>query len=394
MIAITRARIGGQQAAEAGQQCAKQRNGTRNPSLCGQDIHGQSLLPLVTRCTTIRAGTRARRCPAPGSSNKNPGVSSVRPIMRKTTLPVFGVREGPDEPYPRSLKQSSTLPITRILSGSSSELPPWRAHVEADSGGLARFSDVNLSKALVFAREPGATSGSRLPAMPALASVGNRTLVRHALDWLDGSAIREVAIVTPADAAGDDPARARTRRRLGLRDALARADAAASASPSRSPRWRDFLDDEPFVLHLADSLSKQDLGSLVGSDATADDEALLVVQEAAVTRRRGDRPGRAPQRRQTAGHVCCGASAGVAVIGPGDGPGGRGARRLPPRGPRGARHARARARWARQHPYRQTLVALSHRRRSAARGQPLRARGHQLRLRAAPRSRTRTSRGR
>jgi glucose-1-phosphate thymidylyltransferase len=151
--------------------------------------------------------------------------------------------------------------------------------------------------------------------MPALASVGNRTLVRHALDWLDGSGIREVAIVTPEGAAAD------------VRGAIGR-----SEDWGFETRWLeqlpgerfaeslaalgDFLDDEPFVLHLADSLSKHDLGSLLGSDATADDEALLVVQEPS-----GGMPSEvidldAWRGDGSPGHVRCGASAGVAVIGP------------------------------------------------------------------------------
>ncbi len=55
----------------------------------------------------------------------------------------------------------------------------------------------------------------------------------------------------------------------------------ANASPSRCRRSRTSSADEPFVLHLADSFSKHDLGSLLGGDDPADDEALLVVQETA-----------------------------------------------------------------------------------------------------------------
>jgi glucose-1-phosphate thymidylyltransferase len=151
--------------------------------------------------------------------------------------------------------------------------------------------------------------------MPALASVGNRTLVRHALDWLDGSGISEVAIVTPADAATD------VRHAVGPANDWGFETRWLEQLPGERfaeslAALGDFLEDEPFVLHLADSLSKHDLGSLLGSDATADDEALLVVQEPAdsmpaqvidLGARRGD---------AGAGHLRCGASAGVAVIGP------------------------------------------------------------------------------
>jgi glucose-1-phosphate thymidylyltransferase len=151
--------------------------------------------------------------------------------------------------------------------------------------------------------------------MPALASVGNRTLVRHALDWLDGSGIRDVAIVTPEGSADD------------VRDAI-----------GRDGDWRfkthwleqlpgerfaeslsalgDFLGDEPFVLHLADSLSKHDLASLVGASAPADDEALLLVQESTGESSPAVIDLEARRGGGVSTPVRCGVSAGVAVIGP------------------------------------------------------------------------------
>ncbi|HEY6781243.1 MAG TPA: sugar phosphate nucleotidyltransferase [Thermoleophilaceae bacterium] len=151
--------------------------------------------------------------------------------------------------------------------------------------------------------------------MPALASVGNRTLVRHALDWLDGSGIREVAIITPADTATD------VRHALGRDDGWGFETRWLEQLPGERfaeslAALGDFLADEPFVLHLADSLSKHDLSSLLGAASTADDEALLVVQESAA--------GSAPEVIDLGAHrgamgpdyVRCGASAGVAVIGP------------------------------------------------------------------------------
>jgi hypothetical protein len=168
---------------------------------------------------------------------------------------------------------------------------------------------VTPSKAVVLAREPGVSAESRPHSMPALASVGNRALVRHALDWLDRSAVEDVAIVTPADAAQDvrqaldrDAGWGFETRWLEQRRGERFADSLAALA--------DFLGDEPFVLHLADSLSKHELGSLLGSEPPADDEALLVVPETPD----------APEvidlgaRRGQAG--ACHGSSGVAVIGP------------------------------------------------------------------------------
>lgn len=176
---------------------------------------------------------------------------------------------------------------------------------------------MNLSKALVFAREPGAAPDARATSrttMPALASVANRTLVRHALDWLEACGIREVAIVVPAGAA----AAVRT--------------ATADGEWGFEPRWleqmpgerfaeslavlADFIDDQPFVLHLADSIAKQDLASVVGSAATADDEALLLVQEPLQDVHTGVIDLHAHRPAAAGGCSPTAASAGVAVIGP------------------------------------------------------------------------------
>jgi glucose-1-phosphate thymidylyltransferase len=152
--------------------------------------------------------------------------------------------------------------------------------------------------------------------MPALASVANRTLLRHALDWLDGCGIREVAIVVPAGAA---PA---------LRSAVEGDDGRGFEA-----RWleqvpgerfaeslsvlADFIADEPFVLHLADSVAKQDLASLMGSATTADDEALLLVQEPTLEAEAAGVIDLQAHRPDANGfHPGTAASAGVAVLGP------------------------------------------------------------------------------
>ena len=146
---------------------------------------------------------------------------------------------------------------------------------------------MNVSKAVIFAREPGA-SATHVPVsagrfrrrlvVPALASLANRPLIRHALDWLDDCGVRDVAIVVPEGMASE-----------------VRSAAGEHASWRFHAHWlqqlpgerfleslcalHDFLEGEPFMLHLADTLAKHDLQSLVGQGAPADDEALLLVPE-------------------------------------------------------------------------------------------------------------------
>ena len=107
--------------------------------------------------------------------------------------------------------------------------------------------------------------------------VANRALLGHALDWLAQAGLREAAVIVPQELAG--PAR----------------DAGAGGRGSLSVSWVEqlpdeplahvlgdltgFLDDEPFVLHLADSLAKQSLRSLTAGGDGRDTEALLVIDE-------------------------------------------------------------------------------------------------------------------
>jgi glucose-1-phosphate thymidylyltransferase len=172
-----------------------------------------------------------------------------------------------------------------------------------------RCSDVTLSKAVVFARNP-----SGAPPIPALAEVANRPLICHALDWLDGCGLREVAIV-----AGD-----------GLSPEL-RAAVGDPRAWRFETRWLDqmpgerfveslsalgdFLAGEPFVLHLADTLSKQDLAGMLDGTPVARDEALLLVPELVL----GDGGSVIPLHARRDGGTTTAAGgelpAGVAVIG-------------------------------------------------------------------------------
>jgi glucose-1-phosphate thymidylyltransferase len=123
-----------------------------------------------------------------------------------------------------------------------------------------------LSKAVVVAD----AHASFLP-------LANRALLGHALDWLARADICEAAVIVPQE----------------------RADQAREAAPGHrralSVSWVEqlpdeplahvlgdltgFLDGEPFVLHLADSLAKQSLRSLTAGGVECDTEALLVVHE-------------------------------------------------------------------------------------------------------------------
>jgi glucose-1-phosphate thymidylyltransferase len=124
---------------------------------------------------------------------------------------------------------------------------------------------VTVTKAVVLAHAPSTIA------------LANRALLGHALDWLAQAGVREAAVIVPQELAG----RAR--------------DAAAGTTATLRVSWVEqlpdeslghalgdltgFLEGEPFVLHLADSLAKQSLRSLTAGGATCDTEALLVIDE-------------------------------------------------------------------------------------------------------------------
>jgi choline kinase len=112
-----------------------------------------------------------------------------------------------------------------------------------------------------------------LPPAPLL-SVANRPLVAHALSWLQQSGVREAAVIVPCDLAE------------AVRCAVAGAAPTLDISwleqvPDETLPWSlgrvsDFLDGEQFVLHMADSVAKQSLGSLMSEADDHDVEALLM----------------------------------------------------------------------------------------------------------------------
>jgi len=113
-----------------------------------------------------------------------------------------------------------------------------------------------------------------LPPAPLL-PVANRALLGHALDWLAQAGVREAAVVVPQELA--DRVRA----------------AAAGTSAGLEVSWVEqlpgeslahalgdlvgFVDGEPFVLHLADSLARQGLRWLTAGTPDREADALLVV---------------------------------------------------------------------------------------------------------------------
>jgi glucose-1-phosphate thymidylyltransferase len=107
--------------------------------------------------------------------------------------------------------------------------------------------------------------------------VANRALLGHALDWLAQGGVREAAVIVPQEMA--DQAR----------------QAAVDLRPTLSVSWVEqlpgeplaqalgdltgFLDGDPFVLHLADSLAKQSLRALTADWTGRESETVLVIDE-------------------------------------------------------------------------------------------------------------------
>jgi glucose-1-phosphate thymidylyltransferase len=182
---------------------------------------------------------------------------------------------------------------------------------------------VKPSKAVLLAREPAATSGG--PALrvgngeapaPALLPVANRTLLRHALDWLGGAGIHDVAIVTGDRLANE----AREALDDGPRSPFEPYWLVAAPGESLGESLgglTGFLDGEPFVLHLADSLATQSLPTLLGGDEASDLDAIVVVHGSAdgpqtvvdIRERLGGVRGTSPPELGRS------ATAGVAVLG-------------------------------------------------------------------------------
>jgi glucose-1-phosphate thymidylyltransferase len=143
---------------------------------------------------------------------------------------------------------------------------------------------VTLSKAVVLAqaRNPGQGRSASLPAcksLPAapLLPVANRSLLGHALDWLAQAGVREAAVIVPDDLA--EPAREAAATVRGALRVSWVEQLRNESLPHVLGDLTGFLNGEPFVLHLADSLAKQSLRSLIRGRADCDIDAMLVIAE-------------------------------------------------------------------------------------------------------------------
>lgn len=183
------------------------------------------------------------------------------------------------------------------------------------------------SKAVILAREPAIPANECGPGLrvgnweapsPALLLVANRPLIGHALDWLVDAGIRQVAIV-----AGD---RLANEAREALDTAPDRAleidwlvEGLGEPLGESLESLTGFVDGEPFILHLADSLARQSLPNVIGEEEPDDLGAIVVVhgsddepRSVVDIRERlgGDRRGTAPRFGRSA-------TGGVAVVGAG-----------------------------------------------------------------------------
>jgi glucose-1-phosphate thymidylyltransferase len=182
---------------------------------------------------------------------------------------------------------------------------------------------VKPSKAVILAREPavgalGDGSAVRVgnweaPA-PALLPVANRPLLGHALDWLAAGGIREVAVVTGDRLANEARGTLQGDWPFELHWLV---QVAGESLGESLGALTGFVGGEPFVLHLADSLARRSLPSLLGSDEPGGLEAIVVVHRAEdapqsvvdIRERLGGARGAAPPELGRS------ATAGVAVLG-------------------------------------------------------------------------------
>ena len=166
-----------------------------------------------------------------------------------------------------------------LLANKRSEIHPFWTQARRAPG---RLGHVTPTKAVILAHpqdvlRPAGSSPrfvrDSLPPAPLL-SVANRPLVAHAVSWLQQAGVREAAVIVPGE----------------LAEAVRRAVAGAAPTldiswleqvPDETLPWSlgrvsDFLGGEQFVLHMADSVAKQSLASLMSEADDDDVEALLM----------------------------------------------------------------------------------------------------------------------
>ena len=162
------------------------------------------------------------------------------------------------------------------------------------------------TKAVVLVREPNRGGAG---VTPALVSVANRPLLVHALDWLEEGGVREVALVASdqiAERAWDAVGSGSKRRARASWLYQVPGETLGEALEALS----GFLEQDAFVLHLADSLARDSFLRLLGDSHVPDVGAVFLTQhsEPTVAPVVDIRSGRCAQRRD---------GAGVAVLGGG-----------------------------------------------------------------------------
>jgi glucose-1-phosphate thymidylyltransferase len=159
---------------------------------------------------------------------------------------------------------------------------------------------VTPRKAVLLAREPNRDGGGFVPA---LVSVVNRSLLEHALDWLADGGVEEVAIVA-SDRIADTVQEAAGARASWLYQIPGETLGESLAGLT------GFVLDEPFVLHMADSLAEEPLPDILKDEPIDDLGALFLTH--------GSEPALAPVVDIRSGLPSGGANAaGVAVLGGG-----------------------------------------------------------------------------
>ena len=140
---------------------------------------------------------------------------------------------------------------------------------------VARAVDgVMPSKAVVCVSEQRPVNSGDTGAA-ALVSVANRRLLSHALGWLAASGVTDAAILVSGRLAPEVRAAAAEEAPPGVSVQWVE-QPATDALGAALPALEEFLCNDPFVLHLADSLARPRLKTLMGNRDVGAGEALLV----------------------------------------------------------------------------------------------------------------------